>query len=278
MQVLNTRRVTVVTCVAMTVSLLLVNRYANANETIRDALPNGGYGPDMQVIPAGEFVMGDTSGRGNDNERPPRLIVFDQPFAIGRYEVTFADWQQYAAANQLPMPDNEGWGLSAQRPVIHVSWRDAHAYTQWLSRVTGARYRLPTEAEWEYAARGGSQSYYWWGEALDSSEQAPRAHCRGCTSSRQLRNKTATVGQFPANGFGLHDTAGNVWEWTASNYTQGFDGSELHSASLLDNSPRVVRGGAWNSGPRYLRSSLRDLKQPHHRDYALGFRVLRELP
>ncbi|UFQ97257.1 formylglycine-generating enzyme family protein [Pseudomonas wenzhouensis] len=275
MQVLKARCVTAVVSIAIVTGALLVNRAAVAIEAISDPLSSGGQGPEMVIVPAGEFAMGDASGRGNDNERPPRLIVFDQPFAIGRYEVTFADWQKYAEANKLPMPDNEGWGLSAQRPVIHISWRDAHAYTQWLSRETGARYRLPTEAEWEYAARGGSQSYYWWGDELDSNEQAPRAHCRGCTSSR---NKTATVGQFPANGFGLHDTAGNVWEWTASNYTQGFDGSELHSASLLDNSPRVVRGGAWNSGPSYLRSSLRDLKQPQHRDYALGFRVLRELP
>lgn len=279
MQALNARCVTVAASIAIATCALLVNQPAVAIETIiSDPLPNGGQGPEMVVIPAGTLRMGDASGRGNDNERPQRTIAFDRPFAMGRYEVTFADWQKYADANELPMPDNEGWGLSAQRPVIHVSWRDAHTYVQWLSRETGARYRLPTEAEWEYAARGGSQSYYWWGDELDSDEQAPRAHCRGCASSRLLRNKTAAVGQFPANGFGLHDTAGNVWEWTASNYTQRFDGSETQSAGLLDNSPRVVRGGAWNSGPTYLRSSLRDLKQPHHRDYALGFRVLRELP
>ncbi|MGG2398316.1 formylglycine-generating enzyme family protein [Pseudomonas sp. SH1-B] len=257
---------------------MLLGLPALASEMISDPLATGGVGPELVVIPAGEFLLGDGSGRGNDNERPQRSVTFTVPFAIGRYEVTFADWQRYAEAASLPMPDNEGWGLSAQRPVIHVSWRDAHAYTQWLSRQTGARYRLPTEAEWEYAARGGSPSYYWWGDALDSSEQAPRAHCRGCATSRLLRNKTAAVGQFPANAFGLHDTAGNVWEWTASRFTQHFDGSETQSAGLLDDSPRVVRGGAWNSGPSYLRSSMRDLKQPHHRDYALGFRVLRELP
>lgn len=278
MQVLKARRVTVTASIAIAASVLLVNRPAVAIEIISDPLPSGGQGPEMVVIPAGEFRLGDASGRGNDNERPQRTIVFAQPFAMGRDEVTFADWQKYADANKLPMPDNEGWGLSAQRPVIHVSWREAQAYTQWLSRETGARYRLPTEAEWEYAARGGSQSYYWWGDELDSSEQAPRAHCRGCASPRLLRNKTAAVGEFPANAFGLHDTAGNVWEWTASNFTQRFDGSETQSAGLLDNSPRTVRGGAWNSGPVYLRSSMRDLKQPHHRDYALGFRVLRELP
>ncbi|CAE6957977.1 formylglycine-generating enzyme family protein [Ectopseudomonas khazarica] len=277
MQVLIARAVTRQLSLGLA-GLALLALPAVASESISDALASGGTGPELVVIPAGQFQLGDGSGRGNDNERPPRTVTFAAPFAIGRYEVTFADWQRYAEAANLPMPDNEGWGLSARRPVIHVSWRDAHAYTQWLSRQSGARYRLPTEAEWEYAARGGSPSYYWWGDDLDSSEQAPRAHCRGCATSRLLRNKTAAVGQFPANGFGLSDTAGNVWEWTASRFTQRFDGSETQSASLLDDSPRVVRGGAWNSGPSYLRSSMRDLKQPHHRDYALGFRVLRELP
>ncbi|MGY8829411.1 MAG: formylglycine-generating enzyme family protein, partial [Pseudomonadales bacterium] len=186
-------------------------------------------------------------------------------------------WQQYAEATATPMPDNEGWGLSAQRPVIHVSWHQAAAYGQWLSKVTGQRYRLPTEAEWEYAARAGSTSYYWWGEQLDSPENRPRAHCRGCATSRLIQSKTERVGQFAANAFGLHDTAGNVWEWTASRFASPFDGSEQRSVGLMDQSPRVVRGGAWNSGPTYLRSSQRDMKQPQHKDYAMGFRVLREL-
>lgn len=259
-------------------SLGLTTLSAGASEPFRDALHIAGHGPELVRVPAGQFLMGDGSGKGNDNERPQRSIMFERPFAIGRHEVTFADWRRYAEATGQAMPDNEGWGLSAQRPVIHVSWHEAQAYTRWLSQQTGARYRLPTEAEWEYAARGGSESYYWWGDELDSDERAPRAHCRGCATSRLLRNKTAAVGQFPANGFGLHDTAGNVWEWTASNFTQRFDGSETQIAALLDESPRAVRGGAWNSGPVYLRSSMRDLKQPQHRDYALGFRVLRELP
>lgn len=266
------------TAMMISTGLALTTLSAGASEPFRDALHIAGHGPELIRVPAGQFLMGDGSGKGNDNERPQRSITFERPFAIGRHEVTFADWRRYAEATGQAMPDNEGWGLSAQRPVIHVSWHEAQAYTRWLSQQTGARYRLPTEAEWEYAARGGSQRYYWWGDELDSDERAPRAHCRGCATSRLLRNKTAAVGQFPANGFGLHDTAGNVWEWTASNFTQRFDGSETQIAALLDESPRAVRGGAWNSGPVYLRSSMRDLKQPQHRDYALGFRVLRELP
>lgn len=259
--------------------LLPVPAFAiDAGTVFHDALANGQQGPELIALPAGSFTLGDSLGRGNDNERPPRVVEIAQPFAMGRTEVTFADWQQYANATGKPLPDNEGWGLSAQRPVIHVSWFAAQGYCQWLSKSTGQRYRLPTEAEWEYAARAGSQSYYWWGEQLDSNEDHPRAHCRGCGTSRQIENKTAQVGQFAPNAFGLYDTAGNVWEWTASVFASPYDGHEQQRAGLLDNSPRAVRGGAWNSGPVYLRSSLRDLKQPQVQDYALGFRVLRELP
>jgi formylglycine-generating enzyme required for sulfatase activity len=250
----------------------------DSGRVFRDPLPNGQQGPELVALPAGSFMLGDSVNRGNDSERPPRLTQIPQAFALGRYEVTFADWQLYAEATGQTMPDNEGWGLSAQRPVINVSWFAAQGYCQWLSKVSGQHYRLPTEAEWEYAARAGSQSYYWWGEQLDSHEQQPRAHCRGCGTPRQIDGKTSLVGQFAANAFGLYDTAGNVWEWTASTFAAPFDGHEHSHAGLLDNSPRVTRGGAWNSGPVYLRSSLRDMKQPHIKDFAQGLRVLRELP
>ncbi|MGE8497686.1 MAG: formylglycine-generating enzyme family protein [Pseudomonas sp.] len=262
-------------------ALLLVTLSSHAQQpgsVFHDVLQGGGQGPELVVVPAGRFALGDNTGRGNHNEQPQRQIDIQQPFAIGRHEVTFADWQHYADATGTPMPDNEGWGMSSRRPVIHMSWHQAQAYAQWLSNSTGQRYRLPTEAEWEYAARGGSTGYYWWGEQLDSPEERPRAHCRGCSSQRLIQNKTALVGQFPANAFGLYDTAGNVWEWTASRFAAPFDGSEQEAAGLMDNSPRVIRGGAWNAGPSYLRTSQRDLKQPQHKDYALGLRVVRELP
>lgn len=260
---------------------LLLNLPALASEpgrVFRDPLANGLLGPEMVILPAGQFILGDSLGRGNDNERPTRSVAIPQPIAMGRFEITFADWQLYADATGKTMPDNEGWAMSAQRPVIHISYFAAQSYCQWLSKVSGHTYRLPTEAEWEYAARADSQSYYWWGEQLASNEDQPRAHCRGCGTSRSMEYKTAQVGQFAANAFGLYDTAGNVWEWTASSFVAPYDGHEQRSASLLDSSPRAVRGGAWNSGPAYLRSSLRDLKQPHINDYALGFRVLRERP
>ena len=267
--------------IALALSLLSVQPvYAlEAGTVFHDRLNDSEHpGPELVVIPAGDFLLGDASGLGNHNERPPRVIAIERAFALGRSELTFADWRRYAHASGEPMPDNEGWGLSEQRPVIHVSWLEIQGYCRWLSRATGQRYRLPTEAEWEYAARAGSTGTYWWGEQLDSPETRPRAHCRGCGTARGLQAKSAQVGQFAANAFGLHDTAGNVWEWTASAFVAPFDGSENAAAGLLDNRPRVVRGGGWNSGPAYLRSSLRDLKQPQYKGYALGFRVLRELP
>ncbi|MET1077209.1 MAG: formylglycine-generating enzyme family protein [Pseudomonas sp.] len=248
-------------------------------QTFNDPLPGTSFaGPELVVIPSGRFVLGDSSGVGNYNERPTHAVRIDRAFALGRFELTTADWRQYARATGTPMPDDEGWGLPERRPVIQVSWVEAHAYCRWLSQVTGQRYRLPTEAEWEYAARAGSHTAYWWGEQLDSPESRPRAHCRGCASPRALQAQSAQVGQFPANAFGLYDTAGNVWEWTASAFVIPFDGRESAAAALADTGPRSVRGGAWNSGPGYLRSSQRDFKQPQYRGYALGLRVLRELP
>ncbi|MCJ8170271.1 formylglycine-generating enzyme family protein [Atopomonas sediminilitoris] len=249
-----------------------------AGNTLTDTLADGSSGPLLVVVPAGEFILGDSLGRGNHNERPPRRVPIKQAFAIGVYEVSFAEWRAFSTSTGKALPNNEGWGLSDQRPVIHVDWHQAQAYCQWLSQQSGARYRLPTEAEWEYAARAGSQSYFWWGDNAAPSNDTPHAHCRGCGTSSFIRNKTALRGQFAANAFGLYDTAGNVWEWTASAFAAPFDGSEQQVASLLDQRPRVARGGAWNSGPAYLRSSLRDPRQADQRSYSLGLRVVRELP
>src|SRR3990167_1308412 len=129
---------------ALTMLALLTGNPAQAHtpgSVFSDALPKGKQGPQLVVLPAGRYLLGDHSSRGNHNERPLTPIEITQPFAIGRDEVSFADWQQHAAGTATAMPDNEGWGLWAQRRVIHVSWHQAQAYSQWLSRVTGNRYR-----------------------------------------------------------------------------------------------------------------------------------------
>ncbi len=164
-------------------------------------------GPTMVEIPAGSFRMGDLQGDGDPDEVPVHIVRIQKPFAIGRYEVTFDEYDQFASVTKRKLPNDRGWGRG-RRPVINISWQDAVEYTKWLSEQTGKRYRLPTEAEWEYAARGGKETTYWWGKDLLKGT----ANCNGC-GSQWDGEQTAPVGSFKPNPFGLYDTAGNVWEW-----------------------------------------------------------------
>ncbi|MFZ0258169.1 MAG: SUMF1/EgtB/PvdO family nonheme iron enzyme, partial [Gammaproteobacteria bacterium] len=202
--------------------------------------------PEMVVIPAGAFWMGSDKARDSEaygSEFPRHRVTIDRPFAIGKYEVTFDDYEQFARATGRALPDDEHWGRD-HRPVIKVSWEDATAYTEWLSQQTGKRYRLPTEAQWEYAARAGTETRYWWGDDIGRH----RANCRGCGS--QWDNKqTAPVGSFEANPFGLHDTAGNVWEWVQDCWHDNYEGAPTDGSAWEtdDCRFRVFRGGSWYS-------------------------------
>src|ERR1700722_729365 len=160
--------------------------------------------PELVVVPSGDFVMG-----SNDTpyEKPEHPVVIRNPFAIGRHEVTFAQWDQCADAGACKFnPDYHGWGR-ADHPVINVSWDDAKLYVAWLSQRTGQRYRLPTEAEWEYSARAGTRTPFWWGRDVG----AAHAQCEGCGTP--ANRQTSAVGSFRPNGFGLYDTAGNAAEF-----------------------------------------------------------------
>lgn len=225
--------------------------------------------PELVVVPAGAFQMGspaDEAGRRPD-EGPQRRVTIVRPLAIGRFEVTFDEWDACVAAGGCATRDGEatvagdaGWGRG-RRPVIFVSWRDAEAYLAWLSARTGRRYRLPTEAEWEYAARAGRQ---------DDAAPAGR---------HGAQDGTAPVGGFAANAFGLFDTTGNVWEWTADCYgpyaKAPVDGT---ASGAGDCTRRVLRGGAWNiTGPVDLRPAARGRNRIDYRDNDFGFRVVREL-
>ncbi len=184
------------------------------------------------------------------------------------YEVTFAEYDLFADATAHDKPDDRGWGRGNQ-PVIDISWLDAVAYTEWLSKQTGQIYRLPTEAEWEYAARGGESTAYWWGNEIGQNNAA----CNGCGS--QWDNKqTAPVGSFSANKYGLYDVHGNVWEWTCSFYVEHYNGTENYCESNNDG-VRVLRGGAWNSSPNILRSALRIRHNVDDAYHTFGFRVVR---
>lgn len=183
-------------------------------------------------------------------------------FGMTRYEITFAQYDRFCKDKALPCPGDQGWGRR-ERPAINVAYDDAAMYADWLSKKTGRRYRLPTEAEWELAARAGTKTRYWWGDDMDPG----RANCAGCGGTWDGR-QTVPVGSFGANPWGLYDTAGNVWEWTSSTPFAGSNPLPL----------RVVRGGAWSRdgsaaavGHRVFNS--RGLRSPN-----LGFRLVREGP
>jgi formylglycine-generating enzyme required for sulfatase activity len=231
----------------------------------------------MVLIQPGCFTMG--SDKYADNERPPRQVCLSRPFRIGRSEVTVAEYERFAGANGLEPPDDMGWGRDS-RPAINVSWEDAFAYARWLSEETGKRYRLPTEAEWEYAARAGAQTDYWWGDAIRENAKV-WANCDGCGSWWD-NDSTAPVGAFEANGLGLHDTAGNVWEWVADCWHESYqgaptDGSAWEEGGGGDCGQRVVRGCSWNCRPVGLRSATRSGFHADARPGYIGFRLARDL-
>ncbi|MEN8216692.1 MAG: SUMF1/EgtB/PvdO family nonheme iron enzyme [Pseudomonadota bacterium] len=222
--------------------------------------------PEMVTIPAGRFRMGGT----DDDEKPVHWVSL-KSFSMSRYEITFNEYDSFAEATGRKKPYDRGWGRG-NRPVINVSWHDATAYAQWLSQVTGEQYRLPTEAEWEYAARGGTDTKYWWGNDVGSNN----ANCYKdyCGDSFEY---TAPVGSFAPNPFGLYDTAGNVWEWTCSEYEDKYSGKEQRclSKKIASNNSIVLRGGDWLDLPRYVRSAFRNGGTPTDRKAFVGLRLVR---
>ena len=236
----------------------------------RERLP---YEPEMVEIPGGSFRMGCVSGRDcNDAEHPVHEVRVER-FELSKYEVTFEEYDRFTAATGREPVDNEGWGRG-RRPVIRVSWEDAVAYTKWLSGQTGERYRLPSEAEWEYAARAGSVTAYSWGNEIGRN----RANCDGCGSQWDNR-QTAPVGSFSPNGWGLHDLHGNVWEWVQDCWNRSYQGAPTNGSAWEsgDCSRRVLRGGSWFFDPRILRSAYRGRLTASSRLRIIGFRVARTI-
>ena len=231
--------------------------------------------PEMVVIPAGAFTMGSPDGEaGRDrDEGPQHQVALARAFAVGKYEVTFDEWDACVAGGGCPYrPKDEGWGRG-RRPVINVSWQDAQSYLSWLSQATGKRYRLLSEAEWEYAARGGTTTRYPWGDAPGTN------HANFNGSGSLWSKRTAPVGSFAANPFGVHDMIGNVWEWVQDCHNGSYrdapaDGRAWEGA---DCGRRVLRGGSWDDGPKDARAANRDRSRPAGRDNENGFRVARTL-
>ena len=233
--------------------------------------------PWMVVVPAGSFMMGSPSGEaGRDrDEGPVHRVRIAEAFAVGVYEVTFEEWGACRHGGGCSHnPHDQGWGRG-NRPVMNVSWEDVQQYVRWLSRETGERYRLPSEAEWEYVARAGTETSYHWGDAIGRN----RANCRGC-GSRQEGGQTSPVGSFSPNAFGLHDVHGNVWEWVEDCWDGGYSGAPRDGGASTpggDCSRRVLRGGSWINEPGLVRSANRYWFTTGVRDSFIGFRVARTL-
>ena len=245
-------------------------------EVFRDRLKNGSQGPEMVVIPPGKFRMGDIQGKYGKDELPVHQVNFQKAFAASKYEITFAEYDEFANATGRKLPEDEGWGRGRQ-PAIYVSFEDAVAYAKWLSEQTGKRYRLPSEAEWEYGARAGAETSYGWGNEVKQG----LANCRGC-GSRWDGKQSAPVGSFKPNPFGLYDTAGNVGEWVQDceheNYERApTDGSAWEEKNGGDCGRRVIRGGHWMVANLRVRSSSRFRNRPTYNSHIVGFRLVREI-
>lgn len=238
----------------------------------RDSLKSGGEGPVMVVIPGGTFLMGSGGHSVEADERPQHEVSVGE-FAMSKYEITFAEYEKFAKSTGRKLPDNRFMDKESH-PVIFVSWDDAYAYTQWLSKETGKKYRLPTEAEWEYAAVAGTTSTFWWG--FDVGEN--NAHCFDCNTGLNPRLPTR-VGRFNPNPYGLYDTAGNVLEWVHDCYHPNYDGAPGDGGVWEggDCSFRVARGGAYGSTSASIRAQKRTKWRSNVGNDTVGIRVVREI-
>lgn len=226
---------------------------------------------DMVVIPPGRFQMGSPQGQGEDEQ--PVHFVSVSSFMMSRYEVSasqFAIFQQ--ATGRAPSSN----GSSGERlPAANISWDDAVAFIQWLNSLGDARYRLPSEAEWEYAARGGSAAAYWWGESYE------RGKVNGSgLGGADVWAETAPVNTLAANAYGLYHVLGNVWEWTADCYFPDYERAPVDGSARTgdDACGRVLRGGSWSDTPVWLRASTRNWFDHSERFDYVGFRLAADLP
>jgi formylglycine-generating enzyme required for sulfatase activity len=239
--------------------------------------------PEMVVVPAGRFTMGspDSEQRHDPDESPQHSVTFALQFAVGRFAVTFGEWDACVADGGCNgyKPSDQGWGRG-RRPVTNVSWDDAKAYVEWLSRKTAKAYRLLSEAEREYVTRAGTISPFWWGSSISTMQANYDGDFTYDDGTKgEYRGKTVPVDSFQPNPMGLYQVHGNLYDWVEDCYHDSYrrapsDGSAWTSE---DCSLRVVRGGSWIDDPRSLRSAYRLKVSTVFRFRNLGFRVARTL-
>jgi formylglycine-generating enzyme required for sulfatase activity len=268
------------------------NRVWSDERIFRDRLDDGSLGPEMVIIPAGSFKMGDLQNDGEEDEKPVHQVTLAR-FAIGRYEVKVSEFRQFVQATgyQTDAEKTRGCyknsfnyslirGASWQNPstyqddnypVVCISWHDAMAYVEWLQNTTGKPYMLPSEAQWEYMARSGTEMNYWWGNEMDERH----ANCW-----RKYQPGILPVGSVSPNSGGIYDTIGNVLEWVADPWHDNYISAPLNGEVWQqggDQSRRVLRGGSWNSQPHLCRVSNRFKAYPDRSEINLGFRVACQL-
>jgi formylglycine-generating enzyme required for sulfatase activity len=253
----------------------LSDRVWKTDKVFQDRLHDGNLGPEMVMIPAGRFRMGDIQGIGDSDEKPVHWVSVND-FAIGRYEVTVGEFRQFVESTEYKTDAEKGKGCYTRKegawgkvkdanwhtpffsqeenyPVVCVSWNDAMAYTHWLSEQTRKPYTLPSEAQWEYAARAGTESNYWWGNNMKYNQA-------NCWQTSKWHNGISPVGSFSPNSFKLSDILGNVWEWVADPWHKNYGGAPLDNRIWEEkgnSSYQLVRGGGWTSRPEVCRVSNR---------------------
>jgi formylglycine-generating enzyme required for sulfatase activity len=247
-------------------------------------------GPRLVCVPVGRFLMGSAPSEieRDHDEGPEHMVELSTNLAVGVFAVTFSEWSVAQVERGVDhAPNDQGWGLGDQ-PVINVSWKDAQRYIEWLRVKTGKRYRLPTEAEWEYVARAGTTTPFWWGGTiLPAQANYDGRYPYGSGAEGEYRNRPLPVDSFGPNPWGLYQVHGNVWEWCeddwVANYAQAAGDGSAHKEppkprSFLPRLPmQVVRGGSWRSMPKDLRSARRHHFPQHYRGDSIGFRVVCQL-
>ncbi|GLH80093.1 hypothetical protein SSBR45G_50020 [Bradyrhizobium sp. SSBR45G] len=217
--------------------------------------------PELIAIAGGSFAMG-----GDDESEQPAHQVSLKPFSLGKHPVTVGEWKQCVAAASCP----DIASGADDRPVINVSYDDTQAYLAWLSRATGKTFRLPTEAEWEYAARAGQRTRYWWGDRM----RPGMASCKGCNGDVEP-DQPPKIGSAQVNPFGLYDMGGGVGQWVADNWHKNYKGAPADGSAWLEDGSyaRVIRSGSWKNGAADARAGSRDRYDGRIRHPTLGFRV-----
>lgn len=235
--------------------------------------------PELVEIEPGCFQMGAAKGKASSDELPNHKVCINKAFYVGEHEVTFNEYDRFAVATKRPLPNDSGWGRG-KRPVVDVDWEDARAYSEWIGKVGGTQCRLPSEAEWEYSARAGSNKEYALPAGQGSDDIAGKgwANCDGCGSEWD-NTLTAPVKSFPANAWGLHDMHGNVWEWTVDCWHSDYTNAPVDGAAWLENNggecrKRALRGGSWDFNSENVRSANRNWFFPDFPSFSVGFRVL----